>query len=128
MTFEKFQALAHIWRDERLSRGLRTRLYNVRICSVLLYSCEAWTLTSKISRKLRGFHARCMSRIYSCHEAVVLRDGYGGGITQKAKTRSWMWLDNILRMDQQRLVRKVFDATTKLHPPYAEGTLKCCRS
>ena len=72
LAMTKFARLHNIWGDARLSRDLRVRLYMVRVVSTLLYGCESWHLDSAAVKKLRGFHSRCLARIYKCEPAEVL--------------------------------------------------------
>ena len=106
-----------------LSGDLRIRLYTVRVVCTLLYGCESWHLNSAPVKNLRGFHSRCLARIYKCEPAEVLQKPLGPDIRILVQRR-WRWLGHILRMDRWQIVRRMFDASsTKLQPPYPLSSL-----
>ena len=80
LVMAKFARLHHIWGDARLSRDLRIRLNTVRVVSTLLYGCESWHLNTAALKNLRGFHSRCLARIYKCEPAEVLQQPLGPDI------------------------------------------------
>lgn len=61
--------------------------------------------------------------VHDPHLQLWWGDGTTRRLRQKANKHCWIWLGHILHLDQQCLVRKVFDAMTKLYQTCAEGTL-----
>ena len=59
----RFSSLHHIWKDHRLPRSLKIRLYKSSVCSTLTHACEAWDLTEDIRKLLNGFNSRCLHTI-----------------------------------------------------------------
>ena len=112
----KFKALHHVWRDERLSRALQTALYRVRIVP--------WELSQTICKKIRGFHARCMKRIFNTDEHTALSEGLGGDILRMTHRRRWLWLGHLLRTPRDRLTSRVFHSRARPQPPYRKGSLQ----
>ena len=47
-----------------LSKNLKTKIYRSIILPVVLYGCEAWSLTAREERKLRWFENMVLSRIF----------------------------------------------------------------
>ena len=47
-----------------LSKNLKTNIYRTIISPVLLYGCEAWSLTAREERKLRVFENMVLRRIF----------------------------------------------------------------
>ena len=51
-----------IW-DSKMNRDLKLRLIKSTVESVLLYGCEAWTITSKIPKSLNGTYTRLLRTV-----------------------------------------------------------------
>ena len=47
-----------------LSKNLKIKIYRTVILPVVLYGCEAWSLTAREERKLRVFENMVLSRIF----------------------------------------------------------------
>ena len=47
-----------------LSKNLKTKIYKTIILPVVLYGCEAWSLTAREERKLRVFENMVLRRIF----------------------------------------------------------------
>ena len=47
-----------------LSKNLKTKIYRTVILPVVLYGCEAWSLTAREERKLRVFENMMLNRIF----------------------------------------------------------------
>ena len=47
-----------------LSKNLKTKIYRNIILPVVLYECEAWSLTLREERKLRVFENMVLRRIF----------------------------------------------------------------
>ena len=46
----KFSRLCHIWKSKELDTTLKLRLYAAAVVSVLVYGCEAWPITEKVTK------------------------------------------------------------------------------
>ena len=55
-----FGSLFSIWTDNRLSRALNLRTYQLAVCSTPTHASEAWTLTEPVMRSVNGFNSRCL--------------------------------------------------------------------
>ena len=56
---ERSRRLDYLWRDNRLPRSLKLRLYAARVCSPLTHGSDAWILTPRALATLNGFNSRC---------------------------------------------------------------------
>jgi len=56
-------SLASVWRQKRLSLGLKLRLFNALVVSVLLYGSETWIILQADANRLHGFYMQCQRRI-----------------------------------------------------------------
>ena len=59
----RFSSLSRIWKDHRLPRALKIRLYKSSVCSTLTHACEAWALTEGVQKMVNGFNSRCLHSI-----------------------------------------------------------------
>ena len=71
--------LSQLWKAKTLSRKLKERLFIATVESVLLYGCEAWTVTPKISKRLDGCYTRMLRSVFNIHwsQHVTNQDLYG---------------------------------------------------
>ena len=58
--------LQKIWKST-LPRKFKYRLFAATVESVLLYGCEAWTITPKLSKDLDGCYTRLLRTAYNVH-------------------------------------------------------------
>ena len=56
--------LNKIWKSA-LPRGFKQRLFAATVESVLLYGCEAWTVTPKLSKDLDGCYTRLLRTVFN---------------------------------------------------------------
>ena len=62
-----------------LSKNLKIKIYRTIILPVVLYGCEAWSLTLREERKLRVFENMVLRRIFGTR-----RDDVIGGMEEIA--------------------------------------------
>ena len=62
-----------------LSKNLKIKIYGTIILPVVLYGCEAWSLTLREERKLRVFENMVLRRIFGTR-----RDDVIGGMEEIA--------------------------------------------
>ena len=55
--------LDYLWRDNRLPRSLKLRLYAACVCSTLTHDNETWILRPRTLATLNGFNSRQLQRI-----------------------------------------------------------------
>ena len=53
-----------VWRSRYLSRKTKVRIFGSLVMPVLLYSCEAWTLTGGLKRRLSTFVCNSLRKIF----------------------------------------------------------------
>jgi hypothetical protein len=46
-----------------LSKNLKIKIYRIIILTVVLYGCEAWSLTLREERRLKAFENRVLRRV-----------------------------------------------------------------
>ena len=53
-----------VWRSRQLRRKTKVRIFSSLVMPVLLYSCEAWTLTGGLKRRLNTFVCNSLRKIF----------------------------------------------------------------
>ena len=105
----RFSSLHHIWKDHRLRRTMKLRLYKSSVCSTLTHACEAWDLTEDVKRLLNGFNSRCLHTITKRpHRATATDPEYN--LVLAIRKRRLRFAGHILRMGPNRLVRRTLAA------------------
>ena len=98
-----FGRLRKVWRSKSMKEGLKIKIYNSNVLSVLLYGCETWRLNSGDAKRLRTFHHRCLRRIFKIPwylritNQEVLGRADQPDVLELAETRRWRYLGHILR-------------------------------
>ena len=98
-----------------LSRKLKFQIYRTQILPVVLYGCEAWSLTLREERKLRAFEKMVLRRIFGARRDEVtgewrrlhneeLSDLYSSpNIVRVIKWRRMRWAGHVTRMGEERV-------------------------
>ena len=97
-----------------LSTKLKIKIYTTIILPVVLYGCEAWSLTLREERKLRVFENMVWRRIFGPRRDEVtgecrrlhneeLSDLYSSpNIVRVIKSRRMRWAGHVARMGEER--------------------------
>jgi len=97
-----------------LSRKLKIKIYRTITLPVVLYGCEAWSLTLREERKLRVFENMVLWRIFGHRRVEVtgewrrlhndeLSDLYSSPNTVRViKSRRMRWAGHVARMGEER--------------------------
>ena len=105
----RFSSLHHIWKDHRLRRPMKLRLYESSVCSTLTHACEAWELTEDVRRMLNGFNSRCLHTITKRpHRETATNPEYD--LVLAVRKRRLRYAGHVLRMEPHRLVRRTLAA------------------
>ena len=102
-----------------LSKNVKIKIYRTIILPVVLYGCEAWSLTLREERKLRVFENMVLRRIFGPTRDEVtgewrrlhneeLSDLYSSpNIVRVIKSRRMRWAGHVARMGEGRGVYRV---------------------
>ena len=93
---------------------LNTKIYRTIILPVVLYGCEAWSLTAREERKLRVFENMVLRRIFGPRRDEVTREWRrlhneelnglcsSPNIVRVIKSRRMRWAGHVARMREER--------------------------
>ena len=106
----------------KLPVGMRLRLYSSLIISTMTYGCCAWLLTEEVKRKVNGVNSKMLAQITrrSIHEEAR---SPSVNIIEKISKCRWEYLGHILRMDENRAVRRYLLELSPSTSPFKKGTL-----
>lgn len=115
----RFGDLCDVWKGSAIGLKLKISLYSGAVCSMLVHGGEAWLLNKVLIRKLRGWNARCLVIITGRgHREETVEPTFD--LVSHLRSRRLRWLGHILRMPEDRLLRRV---VTQQSAPYREGSL-----
>jgi len=114
-----YHSVQNLLTSRFLSRKLKIKIYRTIILPVVLYGCEAWSLTLREERKLRVFENMVLRRIFGPRKDEVtgewrrlhneeLNDLYSSPNNVRViKSRRMRWAGHVARMDEERAVYRV---------------------
>ena len=114
-----FSKLRHLWDSSVINRKTKLLLYQSAVVSTLTHCHEVWKLSKQAVAKVGGWNAKCLSLITG-KTVREERIAPSFDIIKVLRTRRLRWLGHILRMDEDRLIRK---AVTSIVKPYPEGSI-----
>ena len=83
---EILSRLEIIWRDKNISLASKVKLMRTLILSTFLYTCESWTLTTKIQRRIQALEMWCYRDFWTFPTKTMWR-------TRRFATESRMQLE-----------------------------------
>jgi hypothetical protein len=92
-----------VWRNHNISKGVKTRIFNTNVKSVLLYACKTWKIINQIIRRVQIFLNKCLRRITNIKwtdkitNEELWRITHQKPIENQIKRRKWNWIGHTLR-------------------------------
>ena len=109
-----YHSVQNLLSSRLLSKKLKIKIYRTIILPVVLYGCEAWSLTLREERKLRVFENMVLRRIFGPRRDEVtgewrrlhneeLSDLYSApNIVRVIKSRRMRWAGHVARMGEEK--------------------------
>jgi hypothetical protein len=114
-----YYALRIILKRRSISQSIKIRHYETIIRAVVTYGAEAWTVTSKRKKMLMTWERKILRKIYGpTKENGRWRIKTNEELMTKYKTpdivsiikiRRLEWLGHVVRMNETRSVKKIFE-------------------
>lgn len=107
-----FASLNKFWSSSTINRKTKIRVFNSNVKSVLLYACETWLTTEKLSSTLQTFINKCLRRILGIRWPDTISNSDLWRITNQREVkhtimeRKWKWMGHILRRNQTNITRQ----------------------
>ena len=105
----------------KLPIRLRTHLYRTLVVSTMKYGSSAWMFTDSMRKKINGVNSKMLAQITrrTFHDEAKTPSF---DTVDHILSRRWEYLGHILRLDDERALKKF---VTKLSPefPFQEGSL-----
>ena len=109
-----YHSVQNLLSSRLLSKNLKIKIRRTIILPVVLYGCEAWSLTLREERKLRVFENMVLKKIFGLRRDEVtgewrrlhneeLNDLYSSSnIVRVIKSRRMRWAGHVARMGEER--------------------------
>jgi hypothetical protein len=107
----KFGELHEIWSSNKLATETKPRIYVCAVVYVLTCGSEIWDMTQKAKAKIKGWNARCLSRVTGRDFRAETVDP-SFDILGRLRSRRLSWAGHILCSEESNLLRRVLLAQT----------------
>jgi len=114
-----YYALGLILKRRSISQSVKIRLYKTIIRPTVTYGAETWTLTSKIEKMLMTWERKILRKIYGPTKengqwriktnTELMTKYKSQDIVTVIKVRRLEWLGHVIRMNETRSVKKIFE-------------------
>ncbi|BHF67337.1 hypothetical protein SprV_0301036300 [Sparganum proliferum] len=115
-----------VWNRHGLQLSTKLKMYKAVILPMLLYGAEAWTVNTKQARRLNHSHLTCLRRILSLSwqdrisDIDVLERTGILSIYTMLRQLQLRWNGHLVRMDEERLPKRLFYETSPWVPASKE--------
>ena len=118
----KFNEHRSILTSTKLPIQMRLRLYTVLVVSTMIYGSSAWFFTTGVKRKVNGVNSKMLAQITkrTIHEEAKYPSVNVVNLIEK---RRWNYLGHILRLDEQRALRRYLLELSPTEAPFIPGSL-----
>ena len=97
--FNAMYQLKHIWKDNRLSKKLKCRLFNTYVVAVILYGSETWHLQRAVVRRHLAKFERRAARFIGVTDKML-------GLQRQYDVRKHRWIGHLLRQSPETLLHQ----------------------
>ena len=118
----KFNEHRSILTSTKLPIQMRLRLYTVLVVSTMIYGSSAWFFTTGVKRKVNGVNSKLLAQITkrTIHEEAKYPSV---NVVELIEDRRWNYLGHILRLDEQRALRRYLLELSPMEAPFIPGSL-----
>jgi hypothetical protein len=115
-----YYGLLHLFGPRTMSRRVKIKIYKTILKPIVIFGCEAWSMTEKVKTRLNMWERKILRKVYGpvTEQGVwiirtneELRELYKArDLVVDIKRKRLEWLGHVIRMDQRRVVKKIFDS------------------
>jgi hypothetical protein len=115
-----YYGLQHLFRSRTVSRIVKIKIYKSIFQPIVMFGCEAWSMTEKDRTRLNMWERKILRKVYGpvteqgiwrIRRNEELRELYKApDLVVDIKRKRLEWLGHVTRMDQRRVVKKIFDS------------------
>ena len=118
----RFGEYRRTWTTTKLSVNLRVRLFTTLIVSTMTYGSSAWLFTTDIQRKINGVSSKMLSQITkrTIHQEAKYPTL---NVVKQILKRRWNYLGHILRLNENRALRRYLLELSPTEAPFIPGSL-----
>ena len=113
-----FTKLKPIWRDNNISLESKVKLMRSLVISIFLYTCESWTLTAELEKRMQAFEMRLLNISYKDHvtneevrRKIQAAIGEYDELLTLVKKRKLRWFGHVSR--SSGLAKTILQGTVK---------------
>nr|VZH91193.1 unnamed protein product [Spirometra erinaceieuropaei] len=120
-----------VWNRHGLQLSTKLKIYKAVILPTLLYEAETWTVYTKQARRLNHYHLSCLCRILRLNWQDRIPDTEvqerTGILSIFAILRQMLlrWSGHLVRMDDERLLKRLFYGGVATASPRQGGQIRC---
>ena len=102
-----------MWLSKLLQKGIKIRIFNDCVKSILLYGCETWFVTKDIQHKMQTFVNRCLRYILRIWWPNIISNKDLWKVTRQEdinveiRKRNFRWLCHTLRKEDGEIPKSV---------------------
>ncbi|KAL7723952.1 hypothetical protein ACLKA6_002020 [Drosophila palustris] len=110
-----FGRMYRVWRNQRLSRRTKLRIFNACIKTILLYGSETWLTSQRMILKLQVFINKCLRIICSVFwpnrisNSDLWQLANEVPIQQQLMKKKWSWIGHALRKPHNSITRTALE-------------------
>jgi len=114
-----YYALGPILERRSISQSIKIRLYKTIIRPAVTYGAQTWTVTNKTEKMLMTWERKMLMKIYGPTKEngqwriktnlELITKYESQDIVTVIKIRSLEWLGHVIRMNETRCVKKIFE-------------------
>ena len=109
--------LREVWSKDQLTRMIKTRMFECMVVPTVLYGCGSWAVNAGINKKMNVLEMIGLRTIYGVsrrdrirNERLKLMCNWKRGLVRRSEQGILKWFGHIVRTDNERVVKKVFDS------------------
>jgi hypothetical protein len=115
-----YYGLQHLFRSRTVRGIVKSKLHQTVLKPTVMFGCEAWSMTEKDKTRLNIWERKILRKVYGpVTEQGVWRIRRNEELRELIKApelvadinrKQLKWLGHVTRMDQRRVVKKIFDS------------------